>query len=209
MTVGMYNVITFIGGAGQQTAWLSDVANIALYCVFTVFCLIAPACLNYFGLQWTLCFGGFGYAAYAASLWCYNHTQNYQFVIFGGSWCGLSAAFLWCAEGTAITAYASEEKKGLYVSIFWTIFQFGVVIGAAIPVAQNWNAGTNNGSRVNDGTYMGMMVLMLCGAFLGLFLCPWWKIVREDGSRVVLKQDQEKSFKEQLVASALVLKKNW
>jgi hypothetical protein len=60
LTVGMYNVITFLGGAGQQTAYLSDVANIALYTVFTLACLVAPACLNYFGLRGTLCFGGFG-----------------------------------------------------------------------------------------------------------------------------------------------------
>lgn len=69
LTVGMYNVITFLGGAGQETTYLSDIANISLYTVFTVFCLISPACLNYFGLRASLCFGGFGYAAYAASLW--------------------------------------------------------------------------------------------------------------------------------------------
>ena len=204
----MYNVITFIGGAGQQTAWLSDVANIALYAVFTTFCLIAPACLNFFGLRATLCFGGFGYAAYAASLWCYNHTGNVPFVIFGGCWCGLSAAFLWTAEGTAITAYASEEKKGLYVSIFWSIFQFGVVIGAAIPVGQNWNAGTDNGSRVGDGTYVGLFILMICGAFLGLSVYPWHKIVREDGSRIMRLQDQ-KSFKEEFISSYEVCRRNW
>jgi hypothetical protein len=60
LTVGMYNVITFLGGAGQQTAYLPDVANIALYTVFTVACLVAPACLSYFGLRGTLCFSGFG-----------------------------------------------------------------------------------------------------------------------------------------------------
>ncbi|EXJ90279.1 hypothetical protein A1O1_03378 [Capronia coronata CBS 617.96] len=207
MTVGMYNVITFIGGAGQQTAWLSDIANIALYVVFTVFCLVAPACLNFFGLRATLCFGGFGYAAYAASLWCYNHTANVPFVIFGGCWCGLSAAFLWTAEGTAITAFASEEKKGLYVSIFWSIFQFGVVIGAAIPVGQNWNAGTNNGSRVGDGTYIGLFILMLCGAFLGLAMYPWHKIIREDGSLVTL--EHKKTFMEELVSSYHVCRRNW
>lgn len=206
MTVGMYNVVTFLGGAGQQTAWLSDIANIALYTVFTVFCLIAPACLNFFGLRATLCFGGFGYAAYVASLWCYNHTGNVPFVIFGGCWCGLSAAFLWTAEGTAITAFASEDKKGLYVSIFWSIFQFGVVIGAAIPVGQNWNSGTHNNSRVGDGTYVGLFVLTVLGAFLGLAMYPWHKIVREDGSRVML--ERQKTFKEELVASYHVCRRN-
>ena len=68
LTVGTYNVITFLGGAGQQTAWLSDWANIVLYTVFSVFCFVAPATLNYLGLRLTLFIGGIGYAAYAASL---------------------------------------------------------------------------------------------------------------------------------------------
>ncbi|KAM0809427.1 putative DUF895 domain membrane protein [Seiridium cardinale] len=115
MTVGAYNVITFIGGAEQQTAWLSDIANIALYTVFTMPCLIEPASLNFFGLRTALCFGGFGYAAYGASLRCYNRTGNVPFVVFGGCWCGVPAAFMWTAEGTSITAFASEDKKGLYI----------------------------------------------------------------------------------------------
>ena len=94
MTVGMFNVIIFIGGARQQTAWLSDIANIALYTVFSAFCFVTPTCLNYFGLRVTLCAGGVGYAAYLASLWCFKHTGNVPFVIFGGCWCGLSAALL-------------------------------------------------------------------------------------------------------------------
>ncbi|KAM6478055.1 major facilitator superfamily domain-containing protein [Trichoderma sp. SZMC 28011] len=208
MTVGMFNVITFIGGAGQQTAWLSDMSNIALYTVFSAFCFVAPACLNYFGLRTTLCAGGIGYAAYAASLWCFNHTGNVPFVIFGGCWCGLSAALLWCAEGTAITSFASEDKKGLYVSIFWSIFQFGVVIGAAIPVGQNWNSGTNNDSRVGDGTYIGLFILMLIGSLLGMAMYPWQKIIREDGSRVMLETNN-KTFKEELATSWQVCKRNW
>ncbi|TLD37668.1 putative duf895 domain membrane protein [Venturia nashicola] len=211
MTVGMFNVITFIGGAGQQTAWLSDIANIALYTVFSFFCFFAPAILNFFGLRATLCAGGFGYASYAASLWCFNHTGNVGFVIFGGCWCGFSAALLWCAEGTAITSFASEDKKGLYVSIFWSIFQFGVVIGAAIPVGSNWNSGTKNGSRVSNGTYIGLFILMLFGSFLGLAVYPWQKIVREDGSRVMLeiKQKEKKSLKQEFTDSLLVCRKNW
>jgi len=205
MTVGMYTVIIVLGGAGQQTAYLSDVSNIALYTVFAVFCLIAPACLNYFGLRPTLFFGGIGYAAYAASLWCYNYTGNVPFVIFGGCWCGLSAAFLWTAEGVGITSFASEDKKGLYVSITWSIYQFGVVIGAAIPVGQNWHSSASG--RVNSGTYIGLMILMLCGAALGLVMYPWNKIVREDGTRVRI--ERQKTFMEEVRSSGQVLRRNW
>ena len=207
LTVGTYNVITFLGGAGQQTAWLADWANIVLYIVFSVFCFVAPATLNWLGLPVTLFIGGFGYAAYAASLWCFNHTHNTGFVLFAGGWCGLSAAMLWTAEGTAITAYASEDKKGLYVSIMWSIFQSGVVIGAAIPVGQNWDAGTNNSSTVNDGTYIGLLILILFGTCVGLVLRPWQKMVREDGSAVTVKAANT-SFVQELQNSWLVVKRN-
>lgn len=186
MTVGMYHVITSMGGAGQQTAYLADTANITLYSVFLGFTLVAPACLNYFGIRATLCFGGLGYAAYAASLWCYNHTHNQSFVIFGGAWNGLSAAFLWVAERVGIVAYASEDKKGLYVAIFWTVYQVGTMVGSAIPVGQNWNAGTTNSSTVSDGTYIGLFILMLCGSAIALLLRPMDRVVREDGTRVAL-----------------------
>jgi hypothetical protein len=52
LTVGMYNVITFLGGAGQQTAYLSDVANIALYTVFTVACSRCSGLSELFWIAW-------------------------------------------------------------------------------------------------------------------------------------------------------------
>ena len=200
----MYSVVTNLGGAGQKTAYLSDVSNLTLYAVFAFFCLIAPACLNYFALRISLCFGGIGYAAYVASLWCYNHTHNTGFVIFGGAWNGLSAAFLWPAITTAILSYATEGKKGRYVTIYWTIFNFGIVLGGIVPLVLNWNAGDYNGSRVNDGTYIAFLVLTLGGTALGLALYPWERMVREDGTRVSLGRRQ--SFKEEIMVSLRVFK---
>lgn len=206
LTVGMYHVITSLGGAGQQTATLADTANITLYAVFMVFCLATPACLNYFGLRASLCFGSIGYAAYAASLWCYNRTGNQPFVIFGGAWCGLSAAFLWTAERTGVVAYAPEGKKGLYVSIFWTVYQIGTVVGFAIPVAQNWKA--TAATHVNDGTYIGLFVLMLCGSIVALLLLPTNKVVREDGMPVTMPSQM--SIKQHVVLCwRITVEKKW
>lgn len=42
-------------------------------------------------------------------------------------------------------------------------------------------------TTVSDGTYIGFIVLMFCGAVLALFICDANKIVRPDGSRVILK----------------------
>jgi hypothetical protein len=37
---------------------------------------------------------------------------------------------------------------------------------------------------VNDGTYIGFMVLMMSGAILAFFLVPPEKIIRKDGTLV-------------------------
>lgn len=36
----------------------------------------------------------------------------------------------------------------------------------------------------HSGTYIGFLVLMLCGAILAFFLVPPEKIIRKDGTRV-------------------------
>jgi hypothetical protein len=125
-------------------------------------------------------------------------------VYFGGARCGLSAAFLWTADRTGISSYATEDKKGLYVSIFWTIYQVGTVVGSAIPVGQNWHAGTGNKSTVNDGTYIGLFILMMMGALVSLLLYPMTEVVREDGTRVTLPA--QLTLPQQLHASWVVLK---
>ena len=42
---------------------------------------------------------------------------------------------------------------------------------------------------VSDGTYIGFIVLMFFGAVLALFLCDAGKVIREDGSRVILMKN--------------------
>jgi hypothetical protein len=42
---------------------------------------------------------------------------------------------------------------------------------------------------VSDGTYIGFIVLMFLGAVFALFLCDAGKVIREDGSRVILMKN--------------------
>jgi hypothetical protein len=42
---------------------------------------------------------------------------------------------------------------------------------------------------VSDGTYVGFIVLMFCGALLALCLCDAGKVIREDGSKVILMKN--------------------
>ncbi len=79
-------------------------------------------------------------------------------------------------------SYPTEDQKGRYISLFWTIWSMGAVIGSIIPTAQNWS--NTSAGRVNDGTYIALFVLMLGGSVLAMFLVHPSKIVRDDGTKV-------------------------
>ncbi|KAH0603610.1 uncharacterized protein H6S33_007269 [Morchella sextelata] len=179
---GMFNALGGIGGGGQLDTSVQSNANTALYTTFAVFGFVAGTFLNYLGAKPTLAFGGVGYAIYAASFLCYNHTENRPFVIFAGALLGVCAALLWCAQGTIMMSYPIESEKGRYIGMFWGIFNTGAVIGSIIPIAANWN--DPNALHVSDGTYIGFLVLMLAGAVLAFFLVPPERIIRKDGTRV-------------------------
>ncbi len=63
-------------------------------------------------------------------------------------------------------------QKGSVCFIVWSIYQVGAVIGAAVPVGQNWSFSIGSNSRVKNGTYIGLIVLMLCGACLRWHYIP-------------------------------------
>ncbi|KAF8474633.1 hypothetical protein BDZ91DRAFT_711380 [Kalaharituber pfeilii] len=179
---GMFNALNGLGAGGQVESSVTSNALVALYTTFAFFGFIAGTGLNYFGARPTLAFGGLGYALYSASLLAYNHTSNAGFVIFSGAMLGVCAAFLWCAQGTVMMSYPTESEKGRYIGLFWGIFNMGAVIGSISPIVQNWDFVASG--VVNDGTYIGFLVLMITGAILAFFLVPPEQIIRKDGTRV-------------------------
>ncbi|GAO49101.1 MFS general substrate transporter [Saitoella complicata NRRL Y-17804] len=180
---GMFNALSGTGGGGQLDATAADNGNVALYTTFAVVGFCAGAICNYLGIRYTLMISGFGYALYAGSLLCYNHTQSDAFVIAAGAILGVCAACLWTAQGAIMMSYPIESHKGRYISIFWAIFNTGAVIGAIIPVAENWN---NDTGTVGDGTYIAFMILMIVGAGLAATLAKPETVIRPDGSHVAI-----------------------
>jgi len=100
---------------------------------------------------------------------------------------GVCAGLLWTAQGTIMMSYPLESSKGRFIASFWMIFNLGSVIGSLIPLGQNIHSTGN--STVSDGTYVGFIVLMFAGAILALCLCDATKVIREDGSHVVLMKN--------------------
>ncbi|CAI6340589.1 unnamed protein product [Periconia digitata] len=184
MCPGMFNALNGMGGGGQMDPKANNRANTALYSTFSVVGFFAGTFTNKLGIRTALSFGGIGYCVYVGSFLSYNHTQNLGFTTFAGALLGVCAGLLWCAQGAIMMSYPPENSKGRYISWFWMIFNLGAVIGSLIPLGQNMHV--TYAGNVNDGTYVGFLVLTLIGAGLAWTLVDAKSVIRDDGSKIII-----------------------
>ncbi|KAL9225107.1 hypothetical protein vseg_001069 [Gypsophila vaccaria] len=177
---GMFNALSGMGGGGQVDPTAANNANTALYTTFAVFGILGGGIYNILGPRLTLIVGCSTYVLYAASFVNYNRRHNEAFVVASGALLGVGAGLLWAGQGAIMTSYPSVRRKGTYISVFWSIFNMGGVIGGLIPFVLNYHRA--EAASVNDGTYIGFMCFMAFGALLSLAVLPPSKVVRDDGS---------------------------
>ncbi|KAJ2397716.1 hypothetical protein GGI05_000505 [Coemansia sp. RSA 2603] len=180
---GMFNALNGMGGGGQVDRTTGNNANTALYTAFIVFGIVGGSIVNLFGVRWTIAVSGLSYALYSGSYIYLNHTGNGAFTIAAGGVLGVGAGILWAAQGMIMVSYPREEEKGKYIAVFWMIFNLGGVIGGILPFAINYHSDTDT---LSDSVYIAFVVLECVGAAMGLTLAPPGKVVRDDGSSVVL-----------------------
>ncbi|KAJ5583347.1 hypothetical protein N7535_001967 [Penicillium sp. DV-2018c] len=192
---GMFNALSGLGGGGRKDPTLGDQMNIALYSTFAVVGFFAGTIVNRLGVRLSISFGGIGYCLYSISLLVSVHKWVPAFNIFAGAFLGVCAGLLWAAQGTIMMSYPLEQQKGRYFAWFWGIFNIGGCLGSLIPLGENIHVTTNE--TVTDGTYIAFIVLMFAGAVLGLGLCDADKVVRSDGSRVILMK--QPSWKTEII----------
>jgi Ion channel regulatory protein UNC-93 len=65
------------------------------------------------------------------------HPNAKGFVIGSGAILGICAGFLWTAQGSLMMAYPTEGQKGVFVGVFWAIFNLGGVVGSSVALGQN------------------------------------------------------------------------
>lgn len=194
------------GGGGLLNTTQSTNANVAVYSTFAALAFFGGTIYNRVGIKVCLMFGGFGYACLASAYFTTAHIGNRAtpWVVLAGCLEGLSAAMLWTAQGAVTMCYPTEDMKGRSFSVFWTIFQMGGVIGSIIPVCLNWSSKAGN---LNDGSYIAFIVIMLCGCCIPLLLIPSDKVIRTDGSQVVLPPMP--TWTSELKGMYRILQKNW
>ncbi|XVE90740.1 hypothetical protein DITRI_Ditri20bG0101400 [Diplodiscus trichospermus] len=178
---GMFNALSGMGGGGQVDPTAANNANTALYTTFAVFGILGGGIYNILGPHLTLAAGCSTYVLYAGSFLYYNHHQHQAFAIVAGALLGIGAGLLWAGEGAIMTSYPPPNRKGTYISLFWSIFNMGGVIGGLIPFILNYHR--NKATSVNDATYIAFMCFMSAGTLLSFAILPPDRVVRDDGTR--------------------------
>ncbi|XP_073032980.1 UNC93-like protein 1 [Primulina eburnea] len=177
---GMFNALSGMGGGGQVNPNAANNANTALYTTFAVFGILGGGIYNILGPKLTLVCGCSTYILYAGSFLYYNHYQHQAFAIVAGGVLGIGAGLLWASQGAIMTSYPPHNRKGIYISLFWSIFNLGGVVGGLIPFVMNYHR--TDAQSVNDGTYIGFMLFMAVGTILSLSILHPSRVVRDDGS---------------------------
>ncbi|KAG9310065.1 major facilitator superfamily domain-containing protein [Chiua virens] len=175
---GMFNALTGLGGGGQMNATTSANSTCALYATYAFFAFFSGTVNNKIGAKWTLFLGSFGYALYVGSYLAINiHPNSGDFVIGAGAILGVTAAFLWTAQGALMLSYPTEAQKGVFISIFWAIFNLGAVVGASVSLGENFHS--------TVGSSIGILILTLIGVTIPLLMADPNKMIRTDGTKVV------------------------
>ncbi|KZS90290.1 MFS general substrate transporter [Sistotremastrum niveocremeum HHB9708] len=182
MGPGLFNALNGLGGGGQVDATTSANGNVALYSTFALMAFFAGSVNNKLGSRLTLLLGATGYSLYIGAYLALNiHPHAGAFLIAAGAVLGVCAGLLWSAQGSLMMAYPTEQEKGRFVAIFWSIFNLGGVVGAAVSLGQNFNSKTNS---VSNGTYIGFLILTLIGVSIPMLMADPHKMYRTDGTKV-------------------------
>ncbi|KAH9905893.1 MFS general substrate transporter [Xylariomycetidae sp. FL2044] len=217
---GLWNAMNALGAGGAQEPYLVNAANALVFGIMGFLCLFGAPIANRIGLSWTLFLGAVGYPLYSAGLWYVqkyvanlshdrasltnwnsntnNRYGNVWFVLVGAVTCGLSAGLFWASEGAIALGYPEPGKRARYMNIWLWFRTGGPLLGGAIVLALNHDAGARAKGKVGYQTYLVFVALQCVAAPLALCLSPPEKVQRADGSRVVIRA--EASFRAEVRA---------
>ncbi|KZT09028.1 MFS general substrate transporter [Laetiporus sulphureus 93-53] len=184
MGPGLFNALNGLGGGGQVNTTTSANANVALYATFAFTAFFAGSINNVLGPRLTLLLGSSGYALYIGSYLTINiHPNAGPFVIAAGAVLGVCAGMLWTAQGSLMLAYPTENEKGIFIGIFWSVFNLGGVVGASVSLGQNFHSTVSVLSICSQA--IGFLILTLIGVTIPMLMANPKKMVRSDGTKVM------------------------
>ena len=72
---------------------------------------------------------------------------------------------LWTAQGSLMLAYPTENNKGKFIAIFWSIFNLGGVVGAAVSLGQNYDSSVSVLSTLRRLVDTHLILILFVGGF--------------------------------------------
>ncbi|KAH8422534.1 uncharacterized protein LDX57_000288 [Aspergillus melleus] len=181
---GLYVAVTNLGAGGgpANATQMQNIVNSVLYAIYFVVGFFSGSVVTTVGPKYTLVFGTLGYPIYVGSLWYFSNTGNLWFPIFGGAILGLTAVHLWTAAGFIAFSYATEDKKGTYISMQWGLLSVGSTIASFVAFGINFNAGE---LECPDSVYIVFIILMALSLPVALFgIISPADVRRADGSPI-------------------------
>jgi MFS family permease len=193
---GFFNALTGLGGAGGANPTAGNWANTALYACFAVVGYFGGAMYSVFGNRILMCAGGLTYALYAAGIYIVGTVDGTLWLApVVGAILGVGAASFWTAQGAMMMAYATPETKGMYIAVFWAIFNLGGTVGGLIQFGLNFNTERpglgeeEGGNSANPASYFTFIAVMCVGSVAAFFfLVNPTKVKKADNSAVTFEK---------------------
>ncbi|PVI01815.1 MFS general substrate transporter [Periconia macrospinosa] len=181
---GIYVALTVLGAGGgpSNATRMANISNSVLYAIYFTFGLFSGSVVSTIGPRYTFLIGSLGYPVFVGSMWYFSNTGHIWFPIFGGALLGMTAVLLWTAAGFIAFSYATEQKKGAYISMQWGLLSFGSTLASLVAFGINYNAPV---VKCPDSVYIAFIVIMCLSFFVAFFgIVKPSDVRREDGSAI-------------------------
>lgn len=108
------------------------IAFAVFYGVYAIFSLVSPFIYDKLNFRISLIISGFTFVVYVGLV----SSELSYLLLIGAGICGAGNAVIWLIQGVWTTNF-SNDKKGLYIGIFFGIFNTNIIIGNLIGIRKS------------------------------------------------------------------------
>ncbi|KAL3455604.1 major facilitator superfamily domain-containing protein [Aspergillus heterothallicus] len=179
----MSDAITGLGGGGLATPQVSNISTAIRYAMLAIVCFLGGPIVNKIGVKWALVIGSMSFPIQGSAYYCNSKFGNQWYLILSGAISGIGTACWYVAEAGAIMTLAPSGARGKYLALWIVSRNLGQLVGGAINLAKNHEAGADGG--VTPDTFIAFLVIECIALPFSLLIVPFQHVVRSDGTKIV------------------------